>query len=198
MKIVLATNNNHKVEEFKSGFAAKGLDAEIVTIRQTGFSGDIVEDKDTFEGNALIKAKALAEFTGMIAIADDSGLVVDALGGAPGVFSARYAGENATDKENNEKLLKELENCPEGERSGRFVCVICAYRPDGKTLFVRGESEGEIICAPRGDGNFGYDPIFYYPPFKKTFAEMTMEEKGSISHRGKAIEKLLEQIDFFG
>ncbi len=197
IKLVLATNNAHKVSEFKSCFAEKGIDADIVTIRETGFSGEIIEDADSFEGNAYIKAKALCDYTGMIAIADDSGLAVDALNGAPGVFSARYAGENASDMDNIQKLLSELRAKPDCSRKAKFVCTICVCRPDGETLFVSGESEGEIIDELRGDGKFGYDPVFYYPPFGKTFAEISIEEKSSVSHRGRAIEKLLEHKDFF-
>lgn len=197
IKIVLATNNSHKVSEFKSCFAQKGIEVEIVTIRETGFDGEIIENADTFEGNAYIKAKTLCDYTGMIAVADDSGLVVEALGGAPGVYSSRYAGENSTDAENNEKLLAELKKMPNCSRNAKFVCSICVCRPDGEKLFVSGESCGEIIDEHRGSGNFGYDPIFYYPPFGKTFAELTEEEKNSVSHRGKAIEKLLENKGFF-
>lgn len=198
MKIVLATNNSHKVSEFKSCFAEKGIDADIVTIAETGFSGDIIENADTFEGNAYIKAKTLCDYTGMIAIADDSGLSVDCLGGAPGVYSARYAGENATDAENIEKLLEELKKHPDKPHTARFVCVICVCRPDGEKLFASGESVGEIIDELRGEGRFGYDPVFYYPPFGKTFAELKSSEKNSVSHRGRAIEKLLQNKDFFG
>lgn len=197
MKIVLATNNAHKVSEFKSCFAQKGMDVDFITIRETGFSEEIIENADTFEGNALIKAKALCDFTGMIAIADDSGLSVDALDGAPGVYSARYAGEHSSDDDNIDKLLNELSKLGECDTHARFVCSICVYRPDGNVLFVSGESHGEIIFERRGDGKFGYDPVFYYPPFDKTFAEMTSEEKNTVSHRGIAIEKLLENKGFF-
>lgn len=198
IKIVLATNNAHKVSEFKSCFAQKGIDAEIIPISETGFSGNIVEDADTFEGNAYIKAKALCDFTGMIAVADDSGLVVDALGGAPGVFSARYAGEGCSDSENIEKLLSELGGVDESRRNARFVCSICVCRPDGAKITVSADSgEGLIIDECRGDGRFGYDPVFYYPPMNKTFAQMTSDEKNSVSHRGRAIEKLLKNKEFF-
>lgn len=196
-KIVFATNNAHKVSEFRSYFEQMGVDAEIVTIKEIGFKGDIIEDADSFEGNAYIKAKTLCDHTGLISVADDSGLMVDALGGAPGVYSARYAGENATDAENNEKLWAELKKHPEKSKTARFVCSICVCRPDGETLYVSGESEGEIIDEYRGEGRFGYDPIFYYPPFDKTFAEMTAEEKNSISHRGRALAELLKHKDFF-
>ena len=197
VKVVLATNNSHKVSEFRSCFAQMGIDAEILTIKEVGFSGEIIEDADTFEGNAYIKAKTLCDFTGMIAIADDSGLETDALNGAPGVYSARYSGENATDMSNIEKLWEELKKLPDTSRDARFVCALCVCRPDGESLTLRGESNGIIIDELRGEGRFGYDPVFLYPPMNKTFAEMTSEEKNSISHRGLAVKKLLEQKDFF-
>ncbi len=197
LKIVFATNNAHKISEFRSCLAQKGVEAEIVTIKETGFSGEIIEHADSFKGNAYIKAKTLCDYTGLIAVADDSGLAVDALGGAPGVYSARYAGENATDAMNIEKLLDALKSVPQDKRTARFVCSICVCRPDGETLYVSGESEGIIIDELRGEGRFGYDPVFFYPPMNKTFAEMSSEEKNSVSHRGKAIEKLLENKDFF-
>ncbi|MBR5858476.1 MAG: XTP/dITP diphosphatase [Clostridia bacterium] len=195
-KIVIATNNSHKISEFRSCFLQKGIEFELVTIKEAGFVGEIIEDADSFEGNAYIKAKTLCDHTGMIAIADDSGLVVDALGGAPGVYSARYAGEGATDMQNIEKLLHELKDIPADEKTARFVCAICVCRPDGERLFVSGSSEGIIIDELRGDGRFGYDPVFLYPPMNKTFAEMSSEEKNSVSHRGRAIESLLESIEF--
>lgn len=197
LKIVFATNNAHKISEFRSCLAQKGVEAEIITVKEAGFSGEIIENADSFKGNAYIKAKTLCDFTGLISVADDSGLVVDALGGEPGVYSARYAGENATDAMNIEKLLQSLESVPQEERTARFVCSICVCRPDGETLYVSGESEGIIIDELRGDGRFGYDPVFFYPPMNKTFAEMNSEEKNSVSHRGRAIEKLLENKDFF-
>lgn len=196
IKLVLATNNAHKVSEFRSCFAQKGFDVEILTIKETGFDGEIVEDADSFEGNAYIKAKTLCEYTGMIAVADDSGLAVDALGGAPGVYSARYAGDGASDDENIDKLLAELKKRPDAKRDAKFVCAICVCRPDGETLYVRGESEGLIIDERKGDGRFGYDPVFCYPPMGKTFAEMDSAEKNSVSHRGRAIEELIKQADF--
>ena len=196
LKIVIATNNSHKISEFRSCFLQKGIEFELVTIKEAVFAGEIIEDADSFEGNAYIKAKTLCDHTGMIAIADDSGLVVDALGGAPGVYSARYAGEGATDMQNIEKLLHELKDVPAGEKTARFVCTICVCRPDGERLFVSGSSEGIIIDELRGDGRFGYDPVFLYPPMNKTFAEMSSEEKNSVSHRGRAIESLLESIEF--
>lgn len=197
IKIVLATNNSHKVGEFRAAFEQMGVEVELLTIKDTDFKGEIIEDADTFDGNALIKAKTLCESTGLVAIADDSGLAVDALNGEPGVYSARYAGVGATDEQNNEKLLSLLRSMPDASRDAKFVCSICVCRPDGEILYAHGESRGEIIDEYRGDGRFGYDPIFYYPPMKKTFAEMTKEEKNSISHRGRAIKELLKSKEFF-
>ena len=197
IKIVLATNNSHKVGEFRAAFEQMGVEVELLTIKDTAFRGEIIEDADTFDGNALIKAKTLCESTGLVAIADDSGLAVDALNGEPGVYSARYAGVGATDEQNNEKLLSLLRSMPDASRDAKFVCSICVCRPDGEILYAHGESKGEIIDEYRGDGRFGYDPIFYYPPMKKTFAEMTKEEKNSISHRGRAIKELLKSKEFF-
>ena len=171
MKVIIATGNRHKVAELSELFAPynnKGY--EFVSMRDAGFTGDIVEDADTFEGNALIKARTVCEATGCIAIADDSGLCVDALDGKPGVFSARYAGELADDGRNNAKLLAELRDVPEEKRTARFCCVIAAALPDGKTVVAQGECEGRIGFEKKGDGDFGYDPLFYYPPFDKTFA----------------------------
>lgn len=197
IKIVLATNNSHKVGEFRAAFEQMGVEVELLTIKDTDFKGEIIEDADTFDGNALIKAKTLCESTGLVAIADDSGLAVDVLNGEPGVYSARYAGVGATDEQNNEKLLSLLRSMPDASRDAKFVCSICVCRPDGEILYAHGESKGEIIDEYRGDGRFGYDPIFYYPPMKKTFAEMTKEEKNSISHRGRAIKELLKSKEFF-
>lgn len=196
MKAVLATNNAHKVVEFNAAFKKAGLDIELITSAQAGFNGDIDENADTFEGNAYIKAKALCDYTGLIAMADDSGLIVDVLDGRPGVFSARYAGEGATDAMNNQKLLAELDGLPESERSARFVSVICVCRPDGERLLVRGESEGIILDAPRGEGTFGYDPLFLCKKLGRTFAELDNDTKNSVSHRGAAIAELVKNIDF--
>lgn len=197
IKIVLATNNAHKISEFRSCFEQMGIECELVTIRETGFNGEIIENADSFEGNAYIKAKTLCDFSGLITIADDSGLAVDALNGAPGVYSARYSGENASDADNIAKLLAELSAVPYEKRTAKFVCSLCVCRPDGEILYVSGESEGVIIDELRGDGRFGYDPVFFYPPMNKTFAEMDKREKNSVSHRGRAIEKLLKHKEFF-
>lgn len=187
MKIVIATGNRHKVEELNRLLMPEdGGEYTFISMKDAGFGGNIVEDADTFEGNALIKAKAVCEATGLVAVADDSGLCVDALDGAPGVFSARYAGEPCDDAKNNAKLLEELKNVPFEKRTARFCCVIAAALPDGRTVTARGDCPGVIAFERKGSGDFGYDPIFYYPPFDKTFAEMTSDEKNSVSHRGKA------------
>ena len=196
LKIVLASNNKHKLSEFQGCFAQKGIEAEIIPLSETGFTGDIPEDAETFEGNAYIKAKTISDYTGAIVIADDSGLCVDALNGAPGVYSARYA-EGGGDKANTEKLLAELKKVPDLPKTARFVCVICAVKPNGETMYVRGESEGEIVNTPAGENGFGYDPVFYCPKYKKTFAQLTDEEKNSVSHRGIATEKLADRMGFF-
>ena len=194
IKIVLATNNSHKVGEFRAAFEQMGVEVELLTIKDTDFKGEIIEDADTFDGNALIKAKTLCESTGLVAIADDSGLAVDALNGEPGVYSARYAGVGATDEQNNEKLLSLLRSMPDASRDAKFVCSICVCRPDGEILYAHGESKGEIIDEYRGDGRFGYDPIFYYPPMKKTFAEMTDAEKDAVSHRGNSLKLFAQEL----
>lgn len=196
-QIVLASNNAHKAEEFRRYFRESGVDTEIVTMREAGFDAEIAEDADTFEENAYLKAKAVCDATGMCALADDSGLEVDALGGAPGVHSARYCGRHGDDEANNRKLLQELKDVPDEKRTARFVSAICAVRPDGSRLTVRGTVEGMILREKRGSGTFGYDPLFYYTPLGKTFAEMDGTEKNAVSHRGNALALLLKKSDFF-
>lgn len=196
-KIILASDNGHKLEEIRRYFKEAAIPAEIIPLRDSGFSGEIVEDGETFEENALIKARTVALATGCAAIADDSGLEVDALHGAPGVYSARFAGVHGDDNANNAKLLQELDGVPDCKRTARFVSVICVYREDGASVSVRGTAEGLILTEKKGSGTFGYDPLFYYPPFGKTFAEMDGSEKNSISHRGNALALLMEKRDFF-
>ncbi len=197
MKIVIATGNSHKVLELSALFGKYNTQNHtFVSMKEAGFSGEIIEDADTFEGNALIKARAVCKATGCIAIADDSGLCVDALNGEPGIYSARYAGDGATDDANNKKLLEKLENVPLKKRTARFCCVIAGVFPDGKEVVARGECEGIIGLQKQGKGDFGYDPLFYYEPFGKTFAEMTDSEKNSVSHRGRAVENFARE--FFG
>ena len=196
-KIILASDNAHKLEEIRRYFREAEIPAEIIPLRDSGFSGEIVEDGATFEENALIKARTVALATGCAAIADDSGLEVDALHGAPGVYSARFAGVHGDDNANNAKLLQVLAGVPDCKRTARFVSVICVYREDGEFVTVRGTAEGLILTEKQGSGTFGYDPLFYYPPFGKTFAEMDGSEKNSISHRGTALTLLMEKRDFF-
>lgn len=193
MKIVLASRNRHKISELQSLLRKYISDIEILSLDDIGFEGDIVEDGKTFEENATIKAKAVAAL-GYIGVSDDSGLSVRALDGAPGVYSARYAGEHGDDAANNALLLKNLAD--KDDRYAEFVCVIACMLPENteKAYTFRGATGGRIIDEYRGNGGFGYDPLFFYEPMGKTFAEMTAEEKNSISHRGKAIALFAEKL----
>lgn len=194
MKIVLASNNKHKIQELQAILAAElGGDHEILSLSDIGFEGDIIEDGTTFEENAMIKAKAVSAL-GYIGVGDDSGLAVDALDGAPGIYSARYAGDH-DDAKNNAKLLREMENIT--DRGGAFVCAIACSFPEGsgkEDFCVRGEARGVIAREESGEGGFGYDPLFYVPAFDKTFAQMSAEEKNSVSHRGAALAKFAQKI----
>ena len=195
MKIVAATNNKHKVKELTALF--QGSDTELVTLREIGFTDEIIEDGSTFLENARIKAMAVHKATGLASIADDSGLCVDALGGEPGIYSARYAsedGENSDDKRNNEKLLRNLDPVPENERTARFVSALCFIDADGTEVSAVGKCEGIITREERGEGGFGYDPLFFFPSFGKTFGELTDEEKNSVSHRANAVKLLKEKL----
>ena len=193
MDIVVASNNKHKIVEIET-FLKKYLpDVRVLSLSDIGYSKDIVENGKTFEENALIKAKTIAKL-GYIAVADDSGLEVDALGGKPGVYSARYAGEPCDDRKNNKKLLAAMDGLYGDERSARFVSVIAGVFPDGRQVTARGECPGEMLTEYRGTGGFGYDPLFYYAPMKKTFAEMTAEEKNQISHRARAMASFAEKF----
>jgi len=190
-KIVLATRNKGKVAELSALLAPLGV--EVLGLDAFPEVGEIVETGKTFEENALIKARAVCQATGLPAMADDSGLVVDALGGAPGVYSARFAGQDASDADNNGKLLREMATVPEERRSARFVSVVAAMAPSGATITARGTWEGSITRKPRGKGGFGYDPLFLDPALGKTAAELEPEEKNARSHRGNALNKLMEQ-----
>lgn len=193
--IVMATGNAHKVRELSVMFAPYIKDKyNLTSMAEAGFSGEIEETGKTFEENAFIKALTVCRATGFITFADDSGLEVDALGGRPGVYSARYGGEDLDYDGKIKLLLSELKDIPDEKRGARFVSVFCCVYPDGKSVSARGECEGMIIREKRGSGNFGYDPVFYYPPFGKTFAEMTMEEKNTVSHRGRAVEKFIKML----
>lgn len=185
-ELILASNNAHKVEEIKSILD----DYKILTLKDIGYYEDIIEDGTTFEENALIKARTIAKYSGKVAIADDSGLSVALLDGRPGVYSARYSAEQ-TDEKNIEKVLSELN----GEKSeAKFISVIALVRPDGSEITFRGECHGEIISEKRGNNGFGYDPIFYVPSLEKTFAELTPEQKNSISHRKESLEKFSKYL----
>lgn len=187
MEAVIATHNKNKVTEME-GILREILGvSHLYTPGELGINEEPEENGKTFEENALLKARFVWE-PGRLTIADDSGLCVNALGGAPGVFSARYAGETSDSEKNNQKLLSELENI--SDRSARFVCVIACKLPDGAEFTVRGEANGVILNEPRGKRGFGYDPLFYFPSEGKTFAEMTSEEKNAFSHRGNALRLL--------
>lgn len=193
MKIVLASRNKHKIEEWQATLKKYIDGVEILSLDDVGIFEDIEEDGDSFEENALIKARVAAR-SGYIGIGEDSGLEVTSLGGAPGIYSARYAGEHGNDSANNQLLLENLKD--KEDRSAKFVCAIGCIFPEGTDCgeVFRGETEGRIIDEYRGDGGFGYDPLFLYEPFGKTFSEMSSEEKNSISHRGRAIELFAKRL----
>lgn len=189
MKILAATNNKHKLEELKSILAPMGI--EVISAAEAGGIPEVDEDKLTFEGNALKKATETAKAKSMIVFADDSGLCVDALDGRPGVFSARYAGPDASDTDRMNKLLGELQN--KEDRSASFVCVIALASPEGEIGTARGECPGHIAMSPAGTDGFGYDPLFIPKGYDKTFAQLGEEVKNSLSHRGNALKKAIEQ-----
>ncbi len=189
--LVLATRNRGKISEFRELFSH--LDIEIKTLDDFGPIPPVIEDGDTLEDNAVKKARFTARVLGLPALADDSGLVVTALNGAPGVFSSRYAGEDADDESNNRKLLTEMKGL--SDRSAAFVCVLALAVPMGPALVFEGRCEGMIADAPLGNQGFGYDPLFYYSPFEKTFAQLNRAEKSRVSHRGNAIKELQGELD---
>lgn len=193
MKVVLASNNPNKLREMKAILSPLGW--EILSQKEAGVHVEPDENGLTFEENSFIKAQAVMEVTGLPAIADDSGVEVDALGGAPGVHSARYGGDACVDdKARNRLLMKNMEAVPEGRRTGRFVSVITMVYPDGKTVAARGELEGEILRREVGDGGFGYDPLFYIPAEGVTMAELTPQRKNEISHRAVALQKFVKKL----
>ena len=192
MKLVLATNNAHKLSEIRQILGNRF--EEILSLRDLGITQDIAETGSTLKENAIIKATTIMKLTGLPTLADDTGLMVDALNGEPGVYSARYAGEQHDDKANVAKLLKNLEPYKGKERSAHFVtCMVIAY-PNGKIKSVEGRTDGEITTSPSGNNGFGYDPVFYSYDLKKVFAEATPEEKNSVSHRGRALAKIIPLI----
>jgi XTP/dITP diphosphohydrolase len=189
-KLLLATNNRGKVREYKS--LLRGTPYEIVTLADAGITAEVSETGRTFEENARLKATSLAAASGLLTLADDSGLEVDALGGEPGVISARYAGENASDSNRVKFLLEKLKDIPERKRTARFRCVIAIASPGGRVELFSGECRGIITKSPRGYNGFGYDPVFYIPELGKTMAELPPQEKDRISHRARAAEKARE------
>lgn len=194
MEIVLATNNTHKVTELSRIIKTIYPDAEIKTLKEIGFFEDIKEDADTLKGNALIKAKTVSEKYGVFTVSDDTGLMVDALDGAPGVYTARYAGENCSKDDNNQKLLSELNGIPFEKRNAKFVCVICGYFPNGNAIFGEGVCEGYIAEKSDETDSFGYDCIFYSKELNKTFGVASSEEKDSVSHRSRALKDFAEKL----
>ena len=191
-ELVLASGNKGKLAEFQR--LLEGMDIQVKSMKDFPEIGEIVEDGATFAENALIKARAVCKAAGKPAMADDSGLMVDALDGAPGIFSARFAGEQRSDADNNAKVLQLLEHVADENRTARFFCAIAIVLPDGREYTVEGTCEGTILRELQGEGGFGYDPLFYVADLGKTFAQLTMEEKNSISHRGNANRKAVEII----
>ena len=191
MKLVLASKNQKKLTEMNDILARLGV--EVCSEAEAGVDLEVEETGTTFEENSLLKARAVMEASGLPAIADDSGLCVDALGGAPGVYSARYGGEGLDDAGRYRMLLA---NMPKGQpRTAKFVSVITCCFPNGNVLTARGECPGTIAFAPMGEGGFGYDPVFFLPKLKKTFAQLTAEEKNAISHRGRALEAFQAKLE---
>jgi len=191
-KLLLATNNQGKVREYRS--LLRGIPYEIVTPAEQGITTEVDEAGGSFEENARIKSTTLAKESGLLSLADDSGLEVDALGGEPGPRSHRYAGESATDADRIDYLLARLKDVPDEKRTARFRCVIAIATPDGKVRLCSGECRGIITTTPKGDNGFGYDPVFYLPELGKTMAELPPEEKNKISHRARAAEKARELL----
>ena len=186
-KLLLATNNAGKVKEYRS--LLRSIPFELVTPKELGISVDVEETGTTYEENARLKACTLAKKSGLLTLADDSGIEVDALNGAPGVMSARYAGENASDAERVHYLLSKLKDIPREKRTARFYCLIAIAQPDGQVQYCDGECKGIITFKPQGENGFGYDPIFFFPERGKTMAQLPLEIKNQISHRGRAAQK---------
>ena len=193
MKVVLASKNRHKLVEISK--ITEQFDMELVLQSDLGVDIDVEENGVSFEENSFIKAEAIMKATGLPALADDSGIAVDALNGEPGIYSARYGFDDSLDDWGRlELLLKNTEHVPDGQRQAQFVCVITMVTPDGKTIQARGEIHGELTREARGENGFGYDPIFYYPPLGKTTAELSPEEKNAVSHRGNALKVFYEKL----
>ena len=191
IQLVIATRNKGKTAEIRD--LLKGFPVDIMDLDDFGPIPEVIEDGETFDENAYKKASFTARILGLPALADDSGLIVDALNGAPGVHSARYAGENASDEDRYKKLLKEMQDLE--NRKAAFECIISIAVPTGPALTYEGQCEGMIAKKKTGDNGFGYDPIFFYPPLAKTFAELTREEKSRVSHRGRALKELGDEFE---
>ena len=193
MKVVLASKNKHKLEEISQITEKFGI--ELILQSELGVDIDVEETGTTFEENSLLKAEAVMRATGLPALADDSGIAVDALNGEPGIYSARYGFDDSLDDWGRlQLLLKNMEHVPDGQRQARFVCVITFITPEGQMIQARGEIHGELTREPAGENGFGYDPIFYYPPLGKTTAELDPEEKNEVSHRGNALKLFYEKM----
>lgn len=192
MKLIFATGNENKMREIREILEGRGY--EILSMKEAGIDIDVEENGKTFSENALIKARAISEASGELVLADDSGLEIDALGGEPGIYSARYMGHDTSYVEKNNNLIQRLEGVPDEKRTARFVCAMAAVFPDGREEVVVGTMEGRIGYEIAGENGFGYDPIFYLPEYGKTSAEISPEEKNAISHRGKALRAIAELL----
>lgn len=193
MKVVLASKNQHKLVEISK--IMEKLDIQLVLQSELGVDIDVEETGKTFEENSFLKAEAVMKATGLPALADDSGIAVDALNGEPGIYSARYGFDDSLDDWGRLcLLLKNMEQVPDGQRQAQFVCVITLVTPDGEVIQARGEAHGELLREAAGQGGFGYDPIFFYPPYGKTFAQVSAEEKNRVSHRAVALRAMYEKL----
>lgn len=193
MKVVLASHNPHKLVEIDAILSKLGI--ELILQSELGVDIEVEETGSTFEENSFLKAEAVMKATGLPALADDSGIAVDALNGEPGIYSARYGFDDSLDDWGRlELLLKNTENVPDGQRQAQFVCVITLVTPEGETVQARGEIHGELLREPRGKNGFGYDPIFYYPPLGMTTAELPPEEKNKVSHRARALDLMYTKL----
>lgn len=193
MRFVLASNNQKKLKEM--GDILKGLGVEVLSMKEAGIHTEPEENGGSFEENALIKARSACAAAGLPAVADDSGIAVDALGGAPGIHSARYC--PGSDHDRLLFLLKNMEQVPDGQRGGKFVSAVACVFPDGREFVCRGECPGQILREERGEGGFGYDPVFFLPEYGQTFSEMPQEEKNKISHRARAMDQFARQLRQF-
>lgn len=194
-RIIFATGNEGKMKEIK--MILGDLEIPIISMKEAGIAADIDENGTTFEENAVIKAKTICEMTGELVLADDSGLEIDALNKEPGVYSARYMGENTSYHIKNANLIQRLEEVPDEKRTARFVCAMAAAFPDGRTITTRGTIEGRIGYEERGENGFGYDPIFYLPEYGCSTAELSLEKKNELSHRGKALRAMRQKLKVY-